>query len=41
MLFNLDHDPGEQEDLAAVHPDPFECMLAALEVWRADFGAVP
>ena len=41
MLFDLDEDLGEQEDLAADHPDRVVRMLAALEAWRADVGAIP
>ena len=41
MLFNLDDDLAEQEDLAAVHPERVERLLAALEIWRADVGAIP
>ena len=40
MLFNLDDDLAEQEDLAAVHPERVERLLAALEAWRADVGAI-
>ncbi len=40
MLFNLADDLGEQEDLAAVHPDRVERMLAALDEWRTDVGAI-
>ena len=40
MLFNLDDDLAELEDLAAVHPDRVERLLAALENWRADVGAI-
>ena len=40
MLFNLDEDLGEQEDLAAAHPDQVERLLAALESWRAEVGAI-
>ncbi len=40
MLFNLDDDLAEQEDLAAVHPERVERLLAALETWRADVGAI-
>ncbi len=40
MLFNLDDDLGEQEDLAAVHPGRAERLLAALEAWRVDVGAI-
>ena len=40
MLFNLDDDVGEQSDLAAAHPDRVERMLAALEAWRTDVGAI-
>ena len=41
MLFNLDDDLGEQDDLAAAHPDRVERLLAALEAWRSDVGAIP
>ena len=41
MLFNLDEDLGEREDLAADHPDQVESLLAALEAWRAEVGALP
>ena len=41
LLFNLDDDLGEQEDLAAAQPDRVERLLAALEAWRADVGAIP
>ncbi len=40
MLFNLDDDLGEQDDLAAAHPDRVERLLAALEAWRAEVGAI-
>ncbi len=40
MLFNLDDDLGEQEDLAAAHPDRVDRLLAALDAWRADVGAL-
>ena len=40
MLFNLDDDLGEQDDLAAAHPDRVERLLAALEAWRAAVGAI-
>ena len=40
MLFDLDEDLGEQTDLAAAHPDRVERMLAALEAWRTDVGAI-
>ena len=40
MLFDLEEDLGEQEDLAAAHPDRVERLLAALEAWRTDVGAI-
>ena len=40
LLFNLDDDVGEQNDLAAVRPERVDRMLAALEAWRADVGAI-
>ena len=40
MLFNLDDDLGEQEDLAAAHPDRVERLLVALDAWRTDVGAL-
>ncbi len=40
MLFDLDEDLGERTDLAAAHPDRVERMLAALEAWRTDVGAI-
>ena len=30
----------EQEDLAGVHPERVERLLAALETWKADVGAI-
>ena len=40
MLFNLDDDLAEQEDLAGVHPERVERLLAALEAWKVDVGAI-
>jgi len=39
QLFNLDTDPGEQEDLAAQHPDRLRRMQLALERWFEDVEA--
>ena len=41
MLFNLDDDLGEQEDLAAAYPGRVERLVAVLGAWRADVGATP
>ena len=40
LLFNLDDDLGEQENLASAHPERVERLLAALEAWRANVGAI-
>ncbi len=40
ILFDLDEDPGKREDLAAAQPQRAEHMLAALEAWRTDVGAI-
>jgi len=36
MLFNLDDDLGEQEDLAAARPEIVKALRAALAAWEAD-----
>ena len=35
LLFNLRNDPSEQDNLAELHPDRVEAMLAALAAWEA------
>jgi len=34
-LFNLEEDPSESTDVAAMHPDVVQCMRATLSQWRA------
>lgn len=38
VLFNLDEDIGEQEDVAAVHPEVVERLLAYIETAREEMG---
>ncbi len=38
-LYNLAHDPGEANDLAATHPDRVRSMHAALKAWRKEVQA--
>jgi len=38
-LFNLRADPGEQNNLAAKHPDKVAELASKLAVWRKDVGA--
>jgi arylsulfatase len=35
-LFNLQHDPGEMNDLSSEHPDRVEAMVAMWEKYKAD-----
>jgi arylsulfatase len=35
-LFNLQHDPGEMNDLSSEHPDRVEAMVAMWEQYKAD-----
>jgi arylsulfatase A len=39
QLFNLKNDPGEQHDLAKVHPERTTKLLAMLRHWRQDVSA--
>ena len=41
MLFNLHDDLEERHDLAAAHPARVDRLLADLEAWRTDVGAIP
>lgn len=38
-LFDLSHDPGEQIDLSAKHPDKARDLLSQLSHWRTTVGA--
>ena len=33
-LFDLDRDPGEERDLAAIHPEMAERLQNKLSLWR-------
>ncbi|MEM1451444.1 MAG: sulfatase [Planctomycetota bacterium] len=35
-LFDLESDPGEQNDVAAEHPDVVERLVATVQTWRAE-----
>ncbi len=38
MLFNLDQDLGEQNDVAGKHAERTKSMVAALNRWKEDVG---
>jgi arylsulfatase A-like enzyme len=38
-LYDLDQDPGEQNDIAAAHPDLVASMEQGLDRWRASCAA--
>jgi len=39
-LYDLENDPGELHDLAAMKPDHAAALHATLKAWRADIGAL-
>ncbi|MBA3949769.1 MAG: sulfatase-like hydrolase/transferase, partial [Acidobacteria bacterium] len=41
MLFDLEADPGERQDLAAKHPDIVRRLQSALDAWEKEVAARP
>jgi arylsulfatase A-like enzyme len=41
MLFDLETDPGERTDLAAVHPEVRDALAAQVREWAASMGIKP
>jgi hypothetical protein len=41
QLFHLEHDPSEQYDVAAEHPDVVDAILGEVERHRADLKMYP
>ncbi len=41
MLFDLEADPAERQDLAAKHPDIVRRLQSALDAWEKDIAGRP
>jgi arylsulfatase A-like enzyme len=41
LLFDIEHDPGEREDVSYQHPDTVGELKRALEAWERDVDRIP